>query len=185
MKNLPNILSSIRIGLVPVFVVVYFCESGSVKIYAAVVYALASVTDFLDGHIARKYNLTSNLGKILDPLGDKLMTLTVLTCITIDGVIPVWAVALALGKELIMIGGGVVIRKKQGGIIPPANIFGKTSTVVFFIVCVTLMLFRNIPEKTATIMISAAIALMMMALVSYIKTFIGVTQETDEFNGNT
>ncbi len=131
MKNVPNILSSIRIFLVPVFAAVYFWQAGSVKIYAAAVYALASFTDFLDGYIARKYDITSNLGKILDPLGDKLMTLTVLTCITIDGVIPIWAVAAVLVKEIVMITGGAVIRQKQGGIIPPSNIFGKTSTLSF------------------------------------------------------
>ncbi len=174
MKNVPNILSSIRICLVPVFVAAYFCQSGNVKIYAAVVYALASATDFLDGYIARRYDLTSNLGKILDPIGDKLMTLTVLTCITIDGVIPIWAVAAVLIKELIMVAGGAVIQRKQGGTIPPANIFGKTSTVVFFVVCVTLMLFRSIPETAATLMITAAIVLMMLALVSYVTTFIRV-----------
>lgn len=185
MKNVPNILSCIRICLVPVFAVTYFCEAGNVKIYAVAVYALASATDFLDGYIARKYSLTSSLGKILDPVGDKLMTLTVLTCITIDGVIPMWAVIAAIAKELIMVLGGAVIRGKLDGTIPPSNIFGKTSTVVFFIVCVTLMLFKSIPEKAATIMISVAIALMMMALVSYIITFISVIKKTDEFKGNT
>ena len=185
MKNVPNILSSIRICLVPVFAVTYFYEGESIKIYAALVYALASFTDFLDGFIARKYNITSNLGKILDPLGDKLMTLTALMCITIDGVIPVWAVVAVLAKELVMVLGGAVIRKKQDGVIPPANIFGKISTVVFFVVCVTLMLFRSIPENIATIMISIAIALMMMALVSYIKTFISVMNRTDESKGKT
>jgi cardiolipin synthase len=183
-KNVPNILSSIRICLVPVFVAAYFCQTGSVKIYAAVVYALASATDFLDGFIARKYNLTSNLGKILDPMGDKLMTLTVLTCITIDGVIPIWAVAVVLVKELFMVAGGAVIQKKQGGMIPPANIFGKTSTVVFFIICVTLMLFRGIPDTAATLMITAAIALMLLALVSYVTTFIRVVKKTDSNDVN-
>ena len=185
MKNVPNILSFIRICLVPVFAVTYFNETGSIKIYATLVYVLASFTDFLDGFIARKYDLTSELGKILDPIGDKMMTLTVLTCITIDNVIPVWAVAAALAKELIMVAGGAVLHRKLDGAVPPSNIFGKTSTVVFFVVCVTLMIFQNIPENTATVMITVAIALMMLALVSYIKTFITVMRKTDDFNGST
>ena len=184
MKNVPNILSALRICLVPVFAATYFYGAGTVKIFAAVVYAFASATDFLDGFIARKYDLTSNLGKILDPIGDKLMTLTALTCITIDGVIPIWAVIAVLAKELIMVGGGAVIRKKQDGTIPPSNIFGKMSTVVFFVVCVTLMLCKNIPENIATLLISIAIVLMMMALVSYIKTFISVVRKTDDLKGD-
>ena len=183
-KNVPNILSCIRICLVPVFAVTYFSEPENIKIYATLIYVFASLTDILDGYIARKYHLTSELGKILDPLGDKLMTLTVLTCITIDRVIPIWALSVVLAKELIMVAGGAVIRRKQDGAVPPSNIFGKTSTVVFFIICVTLMLFQNIPENTAMVMISIAIALMMLALASYIKTFITVMRRTDKFNGN-
>lgn len=180
MKNVPNILSSVRICLVPIFVIAYFCESGSVKISAAVVYAVASATDFLDGFIARKYNITSNLGKILDPVGDKLMTLAVLTCITIDNVIPVWAVLVAVIKEALMLIGGAIIRGKEGGAIPASNIIGKTSTVVFFVVCVTLMLF-SIPDTAATIMISAAIALMLIALGSYLTTFVRIMKRNDGY----
>ena len=179
MKNVPNILSSVRICLVPVFVVAYFSQSGHVKTYAAVVYAAASITDFLDGFIARRYSIISNLGKILDPVGDKLMTLAVLTCITVDNVIPVWAVLAVLCKEALMLVGGVVLRRKKGGEIPSSNIIGKTSTVVFFVVCVTLMLFRQIPENVAKIMISAAIVLMLVALASYLKTFIRAMKGAD------
>ena len=116
----------------PVFVFAYFYDPRTIKVYAAAVYAVASFTDFLDGFIARKYNLISNLGKLLDPLGDKLMTLAVLTCITIDNIIPVWAVIAVLCKEALMLIGGVVLRRKEGGEIPSSNIVGKTSTVVFF-----------------------------------------------------
>jgi CDP-diacylglycerol--glycerol-3-phosphate 3-phosphatidyltransferase len=159
----------------------YFCETGGVKIYAAAVYAAASITDFLDGYIARKYCLISNLGKILDPLGDKLMTLAVLTCITLDNVIPIWVIIAAIIKELLMLIGGVIIRKREGGEIPSSNMIGKTSTVVFFVVCVTLMLFRKIPANVSTLMISAAVILMLIALISYIRTFISVIRKTDGF----
>lgn len=182
LKHVPNILSAFRICLVPVFVVAYFLDPRTIKIYAAIVYAVASFTDFLDGFIARKYNLISNLGRLLDPLGDKLITLAVLTCITIDKVIPVWAVIAVLCKEILMLIGGAVVRRKEGGEIPSSNIVGKTSTVVFFVVCVTLMLLRDsIPESVATIMISAAIVLMLFALASYLKTFIRVMKRIDGF----
>ncbi len=161
----------------PVFALAYFGQHSDVKISAAIVYAVASFTDFLDGYIARKYKLISNLGRILDPLGDKLMTMTVLLCITIDGVIPVWAVAVALSKELLMLLGGAIVRHKEGGEVPSSNMFGKTSTVVFFLVCVTLMLFRSIPENIAVIMISTAIALMIAALVSYSITFLRIMRK--------
>ncbi|MDR2502422.1 MAG: CDP-alcohol phosphatidyltransferase family protein [Oscillospiraceae bacterium] len=171
---IPNLLSAFRICLVPVFYAAYFLDSHAVKVYALAVYALASFTDFLDGYIARKFKLTSNLGKILDPLGDKLMMVSVLTCITIDGVIPLWALITAGIKEALMGIGGLVIHRKVKSDIPPSNILGKTSTVVFFLVCATLMLFPAIPGSTAALMIGVAIALMLMALGSYILTFTAV-----------
>ena len=141
MKHVPNILSSIRICLVPVFVLMYFCHTGSVKIYAAAVYAVASFTDFLDGYFARKYSLISNLGKILDPLGDKLMTLAVLACITLDRVIPVWVIVTAVVKELLMLLGGVIIRKRKAAR-SVVKYYWKDFYRCVFVVCVTLMLFE-------------------------------------------
>jgi CDP-diacylglycerol--glycerol-3-phosphate 3-phosphatidyltransferase len=172
---LPNLLSALRICLVPLFVLAYFTDTGAdgaVKKYAITVYAFASFTDFLDGFLARKYKLTTELGKLLDPLGDKLMNIAVLTCITADGLIPVWAVLIAAAKEMLMAAGGFILHRRAGGKIPPSNILGKASTVVFFLVCVTLMLFRGrIGTTAAAAMISAALGLMLMALGSYIVTF--------------
>jgi CDP-diacylglycerol--glycerol-3-phosphate 3-phosphatidyltransferase len=177
---LPNMLSALRICLVPLFVLTYFMEAGAggaVKKYALTVYAFASFTDFLDGFLARRYKLMTELGKLLDPLGDKLMTIAVLTCITIDGLIPVWAVAAAATKETLMAVGGLILHRRARGRIPSSNILGKASTVVFFLVCVTLMLFRSrIGAAAVTIMISAALALMRAALGSYAITFSSVVK---------
>ena len=179
-KKLPNILSTIRICLVPVFIAVYFSEEGTVKVYSALVYAVASFTDFLDGYLARKYGNTSNLGKVLDPLGDKLMTVAVMVCITIDGIIPLWAVLAAFCKEALMGIGGLVMHKKLKTEIPPSNIIGKLSTVTFFLVCVTLMLIEGISRTAATVMISVAIGLMFVALGSYILNFMGVAKKSNK-----
>ena len=177
-KKIPNILSTIRICLVPVFIAVYFAEEGQVKIYAALVYAVAAFTDFLDGYLARKYGNTSNLGKVLDPLGDKLMTVSVMVCITVDGIIPLWAVLIAFCKEALMGIGGLVVHRKTHMEIPPSNIIGKLSTVTFFLVCVTLMLVEGISRTVATVMISVAIGLMLVALGSYIITYADVMKKS-------
>ncbi|MDD6189744.1 MAG: CDP-alcohol phosphatidyltransferase family protein [Clostridiales bacterium] len=169
--NIPNMLSVVRICLVPVFILVYFSGSPNSNIYAAIVYAVASITDILDGRIARKNNITTNLGRILDPLGDKLMTMAVIVSITIDRVIPVWAVIIFLAKECMMGLGGLFLYNKFEEM-PPSNYFGKCSTVVFFAVCVILMLFRNIPHTVALVMISFALAVMLLAFVSYIIKFV-------------
>ena len=174
MKIVPNILSIFRILLVPVFIIVYFSDNNDSRLIAALIYALASFSDFLDGFLARRLKASTNLGKILDPLGDKLMTIAAMICITIDGIIPVWAVIAAGVKELIMAIGGFVMHKLARLEIPPSNLVGKTSTVVFFLVCVALMLFKGIPGGAATAMISFAIALMFVALATYLKTYITV-----------
>ena len=169
--NVPNMLSVLRICLVPVFILVYFGGSENSSIYAVIVYAIASFTDILDGKIARKYNITTNLGRVPDPLGDKLMTVSVIACITIDGLIPVWAIIVFIIKEGMMGLGGLCLYNKFEEM-PPSNYFGKCSTVVFFAVCVILMLFRDIPETIALVMISFALAVMMLAFVSYLIRFV-------------
>jgi len=173
-KVVPNIISIFRICLVPVFIIVYFTEDSDIRIYAISIYVLATFSDFLDGYLARRFKASTNLGKLLDPLGDKLMTIAVMVCITIDGIIPIWAVLIAGLKEILMAIGGFVVHKVAQVEIPASNLIGKTSTVVFFLVCVALMFFRNIPRDAAIAMISAAIALMFVAFTSYAVTYITV-----------
>lgn len=168
--GIPNILSIFRLVLAPVFVVVYFSGLDNARIYAAIIYIMASITDVLDGMIARRYNITSELGKLLDPLGDKVMTFTVLICITIDRVIPVWVVIVFAAKEALMGIGGLILHKKISSI-PPSNYLGKAATVVFFIVCTVLMLFPQVSSHTVTVMVTAAIAMMLLAFFRYIATF--------------
>jgi phosphatidylglycerophosphate synthase len=153
---------------VPVFIIVYFSDDSDNNLYAVLVYALAALSDFLE------FKASSNLGKFLDPLGDKLMTISVMVCITIDGLIPLWAVLLAGVKEILMGTGGLVLHKKAHAELPPSNLIGKSSTVVFFLVCVTLMLYRDIPRWGATTLISVAIGLTFLALVSYLIKYIRI-----------
>ena len=185
MKAVPNILSIFRICLVPVFYAVYFHDDHDIKIYAVLVYGIASLSDILDGFIARKYKASSNLGKVLDPLGDKLMTFSVMVCITIDEVIPIWAVVIAGVKEILMGAGGIVLHKRAKAEIPPSNFLGKASTVVFFLVCATLMLFRSIPPNIATGLITFAIVLTAVALGSYINTYIAVMKNREKLQPQT
>jgi len=172
-------ISVFRICLVPIFILVYFSDDSNNNIYAVLIYAVAAISDVLDGFLARKFQVSSNLGKVLDPLGDKLMTVAVMACITIDGLIPLWAVLLVGVKELLMAIGGLVLHKKAHVDIPPSNLIGKASTVVFFLVCVTLMLYRSIPDWAAILLISVAIGLTFIALVSYLIKYIRIMKSID------
>jgi len=177
MITVPNILSIFRLLLVPIFVLTYFDGGEYAGQRAVLIYVVAGVTDILDGYIARKYKLTSALGRVLDPLADKLMAFSVLLCITIDGVVPLWAVIVFFVKEALMGIGALLIYKKISDT-PPSNIFGKISTVAFFAVCVILIVGNGfIPKPIPAIMIAFAVIIMLLAFASYVQKFISIQKE--------
>jgi len=177
-KALPNIISIFRISLVPVFITAYFAFDSEIKIWAILVYTIAGLSDLLDGYLARKFDAVSKLGKLLDPLGDKLMTFTVMVCITITNPILYWAVLVFFVKEVLMGIGGFLIHKKARVELPAANFIGKASTFSLFLVCVTLMLFRELPDSVAIALTTAAICVTLIALVSYLGSYIKIMKSS-------
>ena len=126
--NVPNTLTILRLILVPVFVAVFW--SGHPK-WALAVFCAASLTDLLDGYLARKLNQITDFGKLFDPLADKLMVLTALFCQGMAGVLPWTPILIVLGKELLMVIGGALLLGK--GTVVYANYFGKTAMVSFIL----------------------------------------------------
>ena len=182
MLNTPNMLSIFRLCLVPVFVLLYFSGLPNANIYALIVFLLATITDFLDGYIARRFHLITNLGKVLDPLGDKMLTFSVLVCLTISRIVPLWALGVFFLKELLMGVGGLVIHKRAKVEIPPSNYLGKTATVLFFLVCAILVLFKDSINNTpglATWLICCCLAVALAALASYVGRFRKIMKEKD------
>jgi len=174
---------------VPVFIAAYFLDDRDIRYYAILVFAIAGLSDILDGYLARKFKAQSKLGMLLDPLGDKLMTFTVLVCIAITMPIILWAVIIFFIKEVLMGIGGLVIHKKAHIELPPANIIGKISTIVFFLVCLTLMLFSNLSnaddfKSLAIILVSGAIGLALVALASYIVSYIKIMKSIVKSTGD-
>lgn len=171
--TIPNLLSIFRLILAPVFAAVFFAPIATARYWAAGVYALAFCTDVADGYIARRFHQISRLGRILDPLADKLMTFVVIICITVSGVIPVWAVVVFFLKEITM-GLGALFLYRRVKDVMAANVLGKISTGVFFAVCALLVLFPDIPRPWAVGMISLALGLAVLALALYVKQALGV-----------
>jgi CDP-diacylglycerol--glycerol-3-phosphate 3-phosphatidyltransferase len=124
--TIPNVLTIIRIILIPVFVVLFF--KGQ-KIAALCVFCAASLTDMLDGYLARKLNQITDFGKLFDPLADKLMVLTAMVCQTFWGPLPLVAVIIVAVKELVMVLGGVFMLSKD--VVVYSNYFGKAAQVGF------------------------------------------------------
>ncbi len=128
--NVPNVLTLFRLALVPVFVLVFFVTEGN-HIPALVVFIIASLTDMLDGFIARKYNLITPYGVVLDPLADKLLKSATLICFAIVDIIPVWLTATLITIDVAMIITGVCLYKQK--ITIPSNFLGKLGTLVMTI----------------------------------------------------
>lgn len=120
--NLPNKLSLTRMALIPLMVVLMYPNNTVCNLLAALVFALAAFTDYLDGHIARKQNIVTDFGKFIDPVADKLLNLSALIMLIQHGVMPAWVVVLILARELcvdglrmVAVGHGKVIAAGQLG----------------------------------------------------------------------
>lgn len=138
--NLPNAISAFRLFLVPVFAIVYFGNSANSNIYAFIIFLVAGVSDVIDGYIARKYNLVTKLGRIIDPMADKCMVFTALTCTAITGDIYFIFPVLYLLKESYQIYGAIRLAGKISDV-PPANFLGKSTTCLFYIAITIAILF--------------------------------------------
>lgn len=138
MKNVPNILTTLRFFMIPVFVLVFCMEDGTKQV-SAWIFLLASVTDVLDGYIARKFNLTTKLGQVMDPLADKLMQITVIASLVFVGRVPVWYVCYLVLMEIAMILAGAFLYKNK--IYIKSNVFGKTHTVLLFVFMFSVLFF--------------------------------------------
>jgi len=173
LKNIPNILSVIRIILVGVFVYVFFNDYPNNLLWALIVFLTAGLTDIIDGFLARKFNWVTNMGKILDPFADKLMQCTVLVCMCIQDLIPVWLVVPFILKEFLMLLGGLLIIKKRK-VVVVSNIFGKM-TVVFFYAAVVLCISARdfLSENPAVLYIICSLVLIaaISALTNYVVTY--------------
>ncbi len=136
--NLPNKLTLLRVILVPVFMIFYLCDFGIGYwryLIAAVIYIVAACTDFLDGSIARKYGLVTNLGKFLDPVADKVMVMASLLCLcygnagSLYGILLTFATAIVILRELAVTSMRLVAASADGSVIAAAML-GKIKTTV-------------------------------------------------------
>jgi cardiolipin synthase len=122
--TVPNALSALRLVGVPVFLWLLFTHQD---IWAFVVLILSGVTDYLDGKIARRFNLVSRVGELLDPLADRLYVLTTLVALTIRDIIPLWLLIVLVGRDLFM-GVVILLLKRVGQTGLPVHFVGKAAT---------------------------------------------------------
>lgn len=167
--NLPNKLTVLRVCMIPFFVVMLLLNGGENQTYryiAAAIFIVASLTDMLDGKIARKYNLVTNFGKFMDPLADKLLVCSALICLVDLKQLPAWMVIMIISREFIISGFRLVA--SDNGIVIAASYWGKFKTT-FQMISVILLIVR-IPALTVLtqICVWTALVLTVISLVDYI-----------------
>lgn len=169
--NIPNILTTLRLCLMPVFLVLYFSPVENARLWAMGVLVFSFLTDVLDGFIARHFNQVSDLGKILDPVADKVMQITVLLCLAFYNHALIWVVAFVLVKDAALGVGAVYMHKR--GIVAQANWFGKVSCFVSFICSLILIIPFSTPLSDIVVLALgvAIVAVNLCALISYICVF--------------
>lgn len=150
-EYIPNYLSFLRLLLVPVYLWVFFSGFAYASALAAVILIVCAATDALDGHLARKNGWITDLGKLLDPLADKLASSAALVALSIRGLLPWWITGLAIGKELVMIIGAAFILGKRK-IVVASVWYGKLATVLFYVVVLALHFFPTMPPVLMTVL---------------------------------
>lgn len=176
--NLPNKLTILRVIMIPFFVLFLLMEGGTNTTYrylAATIFIVASLTDLLDGHIARKYNLVTNFGKFMDPLADKLLVCSALICMVELKQLPAWMVIVIISREFIISGFRLVA--SDNGVVIAASYWGKFKTT-FQMAAVVLLIFNfQALSMITSIVVWIAVALTVISLVDYIVKNASVLKE--------
>lgn len=152
--NLPNKLTVLRMILVPVFMVLMMF-SGVWQFLGLLVFIIASVTDWLDGYLARRDNLVTTFGKFMDPLADKMLTTAALLILMEKGFISSWVLLIVLGREFLV--AGVRLAAVGEGKVIAASIWGKAKTVSQMIAIIASIILINIPNFDAYVIVNVLI----------------------------
>ncbi len=171
--NIPNVLSLVRLMLLPVFAVVYL--NGELY-WALAVLALSGLTDLFDGVIARKFNQITEIGKLLDPAADKITQVFVLVCLTIrnTALIPLFIICFV--KELLQaIGGWILLSRNK--VIRGSQWFGKVSTFTFYVAMLAIALWTTMPRWLLSTLIVLVAVTMLFSFFMYMAVYIKLRRE--------
>lgn len=171
--SIPNLLSLFRLLLIPVYATLYLNATQRYQyLLAGVILAVSCLTDMIDGKIARKYNMITTLGKILDPLADKLTQLTLTICLSLKYPVLYPVLGLFVIKELFQLVLGVAFLRK-GKMLPGALMAGKVCTTILFVSLIALVLMPNIPPVAVKAIAVIDALFLMISFVSYAMAYFG------------
>lgn len=178
--NLPNKLTILRVCMIPFFVFFLMTDYAGEEVsrwLALAVFVIASLTDLLDGRIARKYNLVTDFGKFMDPLADKLLVCSALICFVDLGYLPSWMVIVIISREFIISGFRLIAA--DNGIVIAASYWGKFKTT--FQMLMIVLLIAQLPfawmRVVEQLVIAAALVLTVVSLADYLMKNKNVLKE--------
>ena len=182
--TVPNLLSLFRLVLIPVYVYIYLNATETYQyVIAGTIMAVSCLTDMVDGKIARKYNMITNVGKVLDPLADKVTQFTLTICLSLRYPVLYPVLALFLIKEIFQLV-VAVIHLFKGKILPGALMAGKVCTTVLFISLIALVLF---PDMSAILVDGIAIVdtiFLAISFISYILAYFGKNTKVEDMKND-
>lgn len=167
--NTPNKLTIARIIMIPFFVafLMYDITGNADKWIALAIFVIASLTDTLDGYLARKYHLVTNFGKFMDPLADKLLVCSAMICLIQTGQLAAWIVIIIIAREFIISGFRLVA--SDNGIVIAASYWGKFKTVAQMAMIIVLIAdFGGVFNMIGTVLIWVSLILTIVSLVDYV-----------------
>ena len=181
--NIANRITLVRVFLVPVFAAAYLTDWMQDPLKAWICMAIfltASLSDLVDGQLARRMHIVTDFGKFMDPLADKLLVSTALICLSGSGVVPAWVSVILIGREFVISGFRLIAAEK--GVVIAAGIWGKLKTLVQMVAIImilspiTALWFRVL----AMVLLYASVALSIISVVDYIVRNKAVLEETKE-----
>ena len=180
--TIPNLLSLFRLALIPVYMSVYMNAVESWQFFTAgTILAVSCITDLIDGKIARRYNMISTIGKVLDPVADKATQFTLTLCLSID--YPVLRPVLILfvikeGFQLIV----GIINFRKGKMLPGALMAGKICTTILFVSLIALVLFPGLPHSAVAVIALVDTGFLIFSFISYILAYFGKNTKVQDMD---
>lgn len=184
--TIPNVLSLLRIAILPIFVIVYvrscMLDSMALMCVAGALLLLSGLTDCLDGWIARRFHQESEVGKLLDPLADKLTQVAVLIALATQYREFLPLLIMCTIKEMLQGLGGIIVLGK-GLEMRSSKWYGKMSTVVFYVAVAAIVLWKDMPHWLVVALIAFVGALMLFAFLRYLQLFLHIRKEIPSAEG--
>lgn len=180
--TIPNLLSLFRLILIPVYMVIYLNATEPHQYFiAGSILAVSCLTDMIDGKIARHYNMISTVGKILDPVADKITQFTLTMCLSLKHPPLRPVLLLFIIKEVFQLVAGLVNLRK-GKMLPGALLAGKVCTTILFVSLIALVLFPDLPPAVVNLVALIDTVFLVISFVSYILAYFGKNTKVQDMD---